>query len=395
MNPEQDIVVSWLPLYHDMGLIGCVLTCIATQTPLVLIPPLDFLKRPVSWLRSVSKYRGSLGFAPNFAYGLTARRVRARDLKDLDLSSWRVAGCGAEPIQRRTLEAFGDRFQSVGFDVNAFLPAYGLAESTLAVTFAPLSTGLKSIHVSRETLISEERAELVSADAQDAEEMICLGLPFKGHGLGILGPDGFVEDGRVGEVVVQGPSVTSGYFEADEHNQSLFWEGWLRTGDLGFLHEGQLVICGRQKDLIIHNGRNYYASDIEAVACSIEGVRPGQVAAFGVYNKDHEDIVVCAEIRAKANPEEIQRAIQMAVMERFGLKVTKVPIVPRGALPKTSSGKIRRHKARELFLNEQFDNAQDSKLDTARHLASSQIGLLRNHITGFLNRLNRDRWTNK
>lgn len=392
LAPERDVVVSWLPLYHDMGLIGCVLISVATQTPIVLIPPLDFLKRPASWLKAISRHRGSLSFAPNFAYGLTARRVRARDLEGLDLGSWRVAGCGAEPIQRATLEAFAERFAPSGFDARAILPAYGLAESTLAVTFTPLQSGISSVHVARAALVDEGRA-VVTEPGPDSEEVVLCGRPFEGHEVGILGPDGLVEEGWVGEVVIRGPSVTRGYFGGPEGDEALFWEGaWLRTGDLGFLHDGQLAICGRQKDLIIHNGRNYYASDIEAAACTVEGVRPGQVAAFGVYRDANEEVVVCVELRAgaEADAAEIDAQVRAAVMERFGLKVASVPVVPRGAIPKTSSGKVRRHKARELHLSQRLTGHRDTKLDTARHLASSQLGLMRHHITGFLNRLSRD-----
>ena len=388
IDPTRDVVVSWLPLYHDMGLIGCVLTSVGNQMPLVLIPPLDFLKRPVSWLKHLSQHERTLSFAPNFAYGLATRRVRDKELEGLDLSGWRIAGCGAEPIHRPTLQAFARRFEAVGFNEKALLPSYGLAESTLAVSFVSLGSGVTSLHVSRQVLLGEGRAVLIEADSPDAEEVVLCGSAFEDHEITVLGDDGPLTDGFVGEIALRGPSVTSGYFNAPDINKELFHDGWLRTGDLGFLCDGQLVICGREKDLIIINGRNYYASDIESAVIEVEGVRRGQATAFGVAKDTREEAVVCVELQAEINAEGVVAEIRAAVMERFGLKISEVVIIPRGATPKTSSGKVRRREARSMYLNDQFDSARDNRLTTAKHLARSQAGLLRQQFSSVLGRLN-------
>ncbi len=368
MGPS-DVGISWLPLYHDMGLIGFVLAPLVYRTPIVFLPPLLFLKRPVTWLQAFTRHKGSIAYAPNFAYALCVKRIRERDLEGIDLSSWRVAGCGAEPIRPETLEAFANAFGKVGFRKEALLPSYGMAESSLAISFTELFEGMKTISVDGDTLWGENSAKHVPEDAPGAVRLVSCGSKFPEHDIGVFAPDdGASEnplpDDRVGELRIKGPSVMRGYWEDVERTKETFAGGWLKTGDLGFVHEGHVFICGRSKELIIVNGRNYYPQDIEWEAGHVEGVRKGNVIAFGARDpsgveRDRERVVVAFEVQEapKDMPAEqlvkekapVAQAVRKAVQEGMGLTLDDViPLAP-GVLPKTSSGKLQRAKTRELY----------------------------------------------
>jgi len=389
---EHDVGVSWLPLYHDMGLIGMVLAPLEKRIPIVFLPPLLFLKRPVSWLQAISRHKGTISFGPNFAYALATKRIRERDLEGIDLASWRVAGCGAEPIRPETLEAFADAFAKVGFDRRALLPAYGMAESTLAVCFTRLGGGLETISVDGEALFAEGVAKVVPADAPGAMRLVSCGEAFEEHSIAIFhegdaASERPLPEGTVGEVRLRGPSVMSGYWEDVEKTKEAFAGGWLRTGDVGLLREGKLYICGRSKELIIVNGRNYYPQDIEWEASKVAGVRKGNVVAFGAQatSGDRERVIVAFEVQdATVSPEQwkahgqaLGLKVQKAVQEGLGLTLDDVvPLMP-GALPKTSSGKLQRRKTRELYETSELSvrkSARDeSRLDVVKHAAKSQL----------------------
>ncbi|HEY0135031.1 MAG TPA: fatty acyl-AMP ligase [Nannocystis sp.] len=381
--------VSWLPLYHDMGLIGFVFTPIVFDTKGILfISPLMFLKRPSVWLRQLSEQRASITFAPNFAYGLCTTRVKDSELAGVDLSQLQVAGCGAEPIQYGTLRAFADRYAPYGFRSTAFLPCYGMAEHSLAVTFVDLHADLKSDRVDAGALAG--RSAVPARDGAPAVDVVCCGRAFPGHALQIVDDTGApVGDRVVGEIELRGPSVMQGYWNDPERTAEAFHDGWLRTGDLGYLVDGELHVCGRSKDLIILHGRNYHPQDIEWQASQVEGVRRGNVIAFGLHHPDlgREYVVVAAEVRQVGEgdvDDPMRRQIETRVLEALALKVDEVVLLPPGSLPKTSSGKLQRRKAAEMFGNGELGKGVGpaSKLGLLKHLAASRWGFIKASLGG-------------
>jgi acyl-CoA synthetase (AMP-forming)/AMP-acid ligase II len=357
-SPE-DVGVSWLPLYHDMGLIGAILSTLVYAIPLVLLSPVDFIKSPRRWLRAVHRYRGTLSAAPNFAYSLCTRKVRDRDIEEMDLSSWRVAINGAELIHHRTLVEFADRFAAAGFSRKAFMPAYGLAEATLAVSFTPVDEAPVIRSYARKTFELEGRAVPVPDSDPEAVRWVSVGRPIPDHLVKIVNSfDTAVPDRLVGEVTVQGPSVMKGYYLQPDITSDVLRGGWLYTGDLGFVDEGQLFITGRIKDLIVRGGKNVYPHDIEESVSSVAGVRPGCVSAFGIPHIEQgtEEIIVVAEtrIRSSARTGRMVQEIRKKVKEDTGCSPDRVILVPPGTVAKTSSGKIQRYLCRERYLGGEF-----------------------------------------
>jgi fatty-acyl-CoA synthase len=391
----DDVGVSWLPLYHDMGLIGFVLAPLVFRTPIVFLPPLLFLKRPVSWLQAITRHKGTISFGPNFAYALCVKRIRERDLENIDLSSWRVAGCGAEPIRPETLESFAEGFAKVGFSKNALLPSYGMAESSLAISFTELSEGMKTLSVDGETLWAENLAKPVADGDPRAVRLVSCGKQFADHQIEVFAPDDAesatpLAEGRVGELRIKGPSVMTGYWEDAERTRDAFAGDWLKTGDLGLLHEGHVFICGRSKEVIIVNGRNYYPQDIEWEASHVEGVRKGNVIAFGARDnteRDRERVVVAFEVQdapKNLDPKELalQRqplgsAVRKAVLDGMNLSLDDVVPLAPGVLPKTSSGKLQRAKTRELYESGELLGRKSARaehrIDVLKEAAKSQL----------------------
>lgn len=386
----EDVGCTWLPFYHDMGLIGFVLSPLVTATPVAFMQPLAFLKRPLNWFRMVTRHRGTIGFGPNFAYGLCTSRIKDHQLEGIDLSSWRVAGCGAEPIDIDVLNRFADRFGSVGFQRSAFMPCFGMAESTLAVSFHPVPEEPVADRVALDALTKEHHATPIDAawDGPTGEFVGC-GRPFPGHDIGIMGPDGaLLGDREVGEIVIRGPSVMSGYYKDPEATAAAVRDGWLHTGDKGYLADGNLHVCGRIKEMIISAGRNYYPTDLEWACNQVPGVRKGNVVAFGVTSFDHgtEKIVVAAEIKGNPDADETVRGIRGAVHQHVGLKVDEVILLEPGALPKTSSGKLQRSRTRQMYIDGALHgaSANEGRMTTAKHLAVSQWGLIKHRVKNAL-----------
>jgi fatty-acyl-CoA synthase len=401
---DSDVGVSWLPLYHDMGLIGFVLSPLVQRTPIVFLPPLLFLKRPVSWLQAITRHKGTISFGPNFAYALSVKRIRERDLEGIDLSSWRVAGCGAEPIRPETLEMFAESLAKVGFDKNALLPSYGMAESSLAISFTELGEGMKTLAVDGEVLWADNVAKKVADDDAKAVRLVSCGKTFPLHEIAVFAPDDAdsatpLPEGRVGELRIKGPSVMSGYWEDAERTRETFAGGWLRTGDLGFLDQGHVYICGRSKEVIILNGRNYYPQDIEWEASRVAGVRKGNVIAFGARDnveRDRERVVVafeCQDVPKGAEPRDIAlakqplgKAVRAAVQEGMGLTLDDVVPLAPGILPKTSSGKLQRAKTRELYESGELFGRRPArepdKLTALKEAARSQLSYFRLAVLG-------------
>jgi len=344
----DDVAVSWLPLFHDMGLIGFVLGTIICDIQPVLFPTELFGRSPRMWMDMLSQHKATITYAPNFAYDLVTKRVKDKDLASLDLSHLRVAGCGAEPIRAQTLRAFAEKFAPAGFRETALLPSYGMAESCLAITFHQLDQPMLVDRVDAEAM---KRGEAVPAtDATETVlEIVSCGTPFDGHELAVVDEEGHpLPERRVGQVVSKGPSVTPGYFENPEATAEGWKDGWLQTGDLAYIAGGNLYICGRIKDLIIIRGANHYPQDIEWAVSDLEGVRRGNVIAFSVMRDGTEELAVVAEATSK-DAERVRHDIATKVSQEFGLVPAYVEVVAVGTLPKTTSGKAQRRKTKELF----------------------------------------------
>lgn len=346
---HDEVIVSWLPLYHDMGLVGLLTIPMSLGCTLVQGAPQDFLARPIRWMEWMSRYRGTGTAGPNFSYALATRALRRTD-QDLDLSSTRVLLNGAEPVDPDTFRAFLDEAARFGVDPAAAFPAFGMAEVCIAGTFPRAGSGLKTDLVDKVALESERRAVPVEEGARDATELVVLGRPVDGLELSIVDPDTGEPcgDREVGELRITGNSLTTGYYKDPEATAELIRDGWLHTGDLAYTVDGELVVCGRIKDVIIVGGRNVYPQDIEKVAGGVEGVRTGNVIAFGVDGRHGaQNIVVVAEARAD-DLELVQKAVTREVADAVGIPPKEVVLVEPGTVPKTSSGKLQRSACKAL-----------------------------------------------
>ena len=349
----DDVGVSWLPLYHDMGLVGMSLGALYSGRPVVLMPPEMFVKRPVEWLRVISRCRASVSYAPNFAYDLCVRRVKERDLDGLDLSSWRVAGCGAEPINAHTLEAFAGKFARAGFRASSFLPSYGLAEHVLAATFGVRQREPRVDVISAAALSATRVAACVDPADDSAIRLVSCGRPLPGHAMRIVADDGAeARERQVGEIVLAGPSVMLGYCKDPESTSEVFRDGWLHTGDLGYLSEGELFVCGRLKDLIVINGRKYHPQDLEWSVEQLPGVKRGRVVAFGAGEPNRA--VIVAEPSGTVPAAALSADIRQVVGDVFGLPVGDVVLVASGTIDRTTSGKVRRAAVRASYVGGQL-----------------------------------------
>ncbi|WP_022948984.1 fatty acyl-AMP ligase [Methylohalobius crimeensis] len=349
-----DRAVSWLPFYHDMGLVGLMLTPVASQVSVDYLGTREFAMRPRQWLALLSKNKATISFGPPFGYELCQRRLRPGEAAQYDLSAWRVAGVGAEMICTGSLREFAQALAPAGFKETAFLPCYGMAECSLAVTFAPLGQGLKVDRVDAECLASEGRAEPAASDSGRTNEFVDCGHLLSGFELKILDADGKeVSDRQVGSVYLRGPSVMSGYFQDPDSTQEVLSEdGWLNTGDLGYRVGDRLYLTGRAKDLIIVNGRNIWPQDLEYLAQRQPEVRPGDALAFGVPGPDGGDLTVIV-VQCRENDEakraDLVARIRSQVQSEIGVD-TIVELVPLHTLPRTSSGKLSRSKARQNYI---------------------------------------------
>jgi len=342
-----DVGISWLPLYHDMGLIGMLLTAVYAPADVVIMSPVLFLKRPTAWLDAISTYRGTVSFAPNFAFELCLRRVKPSQIDALDLSSWRIAGCGAEPVRADTLQAFADRFGRAGFNPGSFAPSYGLAEHSLAVA---LGRGVRVDAVDARRLVNDSIA-VPSRWAAPTVRIVGCGQPFPGHEVRIVDEVGSILPERhVGQIIARGPSVMAGYFDNPEATAEALRDGWLHTGDLGYIAGTELFVCGRTKDLIIRQGRKYHPPDLESAIADVQGVRPTGVVVFGISRLEEADEVVAVlEARASSAASGLVDHVRRRVRETAGLELDHVIVTPPGTIPRTTSGKVRRSETRARF----------------------------------------------
>lgn len=359
----DSIIVGWLPLYHDMGLIGTVLQPLFTGSRCVLMSHVAFLQRPVRWLEAISRHRATTSGAPNFGYEMCTRKVTPEERESLDLSTWTTAFNGSEPVRADTLEQFSKTFAPCGFRASAFYPCYGLAEATLFVSGSPEP---RVPHVKTFAAEALEQNRVVETDDTEARRLVSCGATAPEQKVVIVNPEtrSVCGPSEVGEIWVAGESVTSGYWKRPEETGETFGartadiEGsFLRTGDLGFIHDDELFITGRLKDLIIIRGRNLYPHDIErTVQESHPKLRSAVGAAFSITDSEERLVVVHeAERSAKYNYEEILSAIRAAVAEEYQVQLHAVVIVKTGGVPRTSSGKIQRRACREMFLSNQLD----------------------------------------
>ncbi len=379
-----DVGVSWLPLYHDMGLIGSWLMCLHSGIPLTLLSPTAFLARPERWLWAIHQRAATLSPAPNFAYELCARRIADDALEGLDLSSWRVALNGAEPVSAGTLERFARRFAPHGFRREAMMPVYGLAECAVAVAFPPVGRAPRVDRVRRDAFQRLGRAEPAGDHDAAALEFVSAGSALPGHEIRIVDEAGAELPERVvGRLVFRGPSATSGYYGRPEATTAITLPGgWLDSGDLAYRASGEVHVCGRRKDIVIKGGRNLVPQEIEEAAAAVEGVRRGCVAAFGVDSPSlgTEALVVVAETRATdaAARERIASAVTRSVAEAVDVPPDEVVLVAPGVVPKTSSGKVRRAAAREQYLAGSLGGGSRTTLaQKARLLATAAAEALR------------------
>ncbi|MGA8222345.1 MAG: AMP-binding protein [Candidatus Acidiferrales bacterium] len=349
-----DACVSWLPLYHDMGLIGAWFTPLFTGIPLVVMSPLSFLSKPERWLRAIHRHRATISPAPNFAYELCVRKIPDKDLQGLDLSSWRAATNGAEPVRAETLDRFAERFAPYGFRRESLSPVYGLAEATLGVSAPKSGTGYKVDRIARAAFESEGRAVPAAAGDSAPLEFVSAGRPMPGVEVRMVDADGRALTERVqGRLWFKGPGATSGYYRNPRATRELIQEGgWLDSGDLAYWADGEIYITGRAKDVIIKAGRNIYPHEVEEFAGRVAGVRAGCVVAFGAPDarSGTERLMIAAEVRDMSAARRIAAEITQAVDDAIGMPPDHVELLAPQSIPKTSSGKLRRSETRRLYL---------------------------------------------
>jgi fatty-acyl-CoA synthase len=389
-DPTVDKALSWLPLYHDMGLIGFVLSPILVTMPAVFLPTIGFVKRPSLWMDCIHEHRATITFAPNFAFARVTKRASEADLAKWDLSCLRVVGCGAEPIHAGTMRAFVEKFARCGLRPEAMLPCYGMAEATLAMAFQPLDTALVVDAIDPDACYAQRRAQ-PSTVAAGGLELVSCGRPFPGHEIGIFDDDDRrLGDRQIGEIRFKGPSVAAGYFRNPEQSAKVFGDdGWLRTGDLGYVADGNVYISGRKKDILIIHGRNYYPQGIEWLVEEVPGVRKGNVVAFSVPGATSEEIVVVAETGEDDAEKRVQiaAAVKSHVNEAMGLAIGDVTLVGVGELPKTTSGKLQRAQTKAQYVAGTLGkegvrslSGSAQKLTLAKHFATSAWSRIRHKV---------------
>jgi acyl-CoA synthetase (AMP-forming)/AMP-acid ligase II len=372
-----DVLVSWLPLYHDMGLIGALLATMSYPGPLVLIPPEHFLARPALWLRAIARHRGTISAAPSFAYAYVADRVHDADLERCSLATWRLALDGAEPVSAAAMRRFASRLEPHGFDPGALVPVYGLAEATLGVTFAPPGRPLAGRPVDAIRLATD------GVVVPGAREVMSVGTPLPGVAVEVRNEGGApAGEGRLGRIFVRGPCVMAGYLGDPAGTRAALAGGWLDTGDLGFVAGGELHVHGRAKDVVVVRGANRAPEEFEAALAGVAGLRPGGAVALGFEPPGGagEALLVLAErARGAAEPDAaIEAAVRRAVLDQTGIAPHTVRLLEPGTLPRTSSGKLRRQEAlRRHVAGTLAAPRAVTGLRLAIEAARSQLGYLR------------------
>jgi acyl-CoA synthetase (AMP-forming)/AMP-acid ligase II len=366
----KPVGVTWLPLYHDMGLIGNLLSAFYFPARLVLLPPELFVAKPGAWLRAISRHRGTVTAAPNFAFGLCLKRIHDEELDGVDLSSWRVSLNGAEAVSAAVQRRFDERFAHWGLRPSALTPCYGMAEASLGVTFKPAGTSFRTLG------LDAEKLALDGVVAPGTKELVSVGRPLAGVMVEIRDAAGVsLPPGRVGHIFVRGPSVMAGYFARTDLTDQAIHDGWLDSGDLGFTEGGELFVCGRHKDVIVVRGANHAPEEFEAALESLPGVRTGCAVAVGFVpdGEDDEALAMLVETTSDASPT-LADEVASRVQERTRIQPAHVELLAPGTLPRTSSGKLRRREARTQWLAGTL--SPPKKITAARLLAAAAHGEL-------------------
>jgi acyl-CoA synthetase (AMP-forming)/AMP-acid ligase II len=363
--------VTWLPLYHDMGLIGKLLSVFYVPGKLVLLPPELFVAVPGAWLRAISRHRGTITAAPSFAFGLCLKRIRDEELEGVDLSSWNICLNGAEAVNAEAQRRFSERFARWGFRASSFTPCYGMAEASLAVTFKPMDTSFRTIKVDGNLLAASGIVE------PGGKEVTSVGRPLAGMAVEIRDDHGFVlPPGRVGHIAVSGPSIMAGYFGRPDLTDQVLHDGWLLTGDRGFIHDGELYVCGRNKDIVIIRGANHAPEEFEAALDGLPGVRTGCAVAVGFVPAGGEDEALAMLVETTSDaPASLAQDVASRVQRNTGILPAHVELLAPGTLPRTSSGKLRRREALTQWQTGQL--TPPKKVTAARLLAHAANGEIR------------------
>ena len=353
---ENDVVVSWLPLYHDMGLIAGFIMPILSGTHLVLMSPFDWVRAPFKLMQSVSEYHGTLSWLPNFAYNFCAQKIRDRHLEGVDLSTWRAVINCSEPVRWESHQAFHEKFGAYGLKYEALQTSYAMAENVFAVTQSPLGSEPALVEIDRESLMTERVAKS-PVDGRPTMKMLSSGRPLENVNVKVLDENRkAVVDGTIGEVALRSDCMLTGYYHREDATEKAFADGWYLTGDYGFTRNGELFVSGRKKDMIIVGGKNVYPQDLEALAYEVPGVHAGRSVAFGMYNDEDgtEDVVIIAEVNSEDSVEQqkIADAIRSHVTKNSAIALRYVKAVDSKWILKTSSGKTARAANKEKFLAE-------------------------------------------
>lgn len=389
---HQDVAVSWVPLYHDLGLIGMWLGSLYHGIPLALMSPLSFLNRPERWLWTLHSHKGTISGGPNFAYELCIRKIEPAQIEGLDLSHWRIAFNGAEAIHPKTLERFTEKFAPYGFQHKTHLPVYGLAESSVCVAISPLNREPRIDIIDRHSLENNGKA-VPTTEEKNSLRIVACGTPIPGHEVRVVNEKNEpVPDRTVGQLQFKGPSSMQGYYNNPEATLAIYHDGWWDTGDLAYLADREIFITGRKKDLIIKAGRNLYPAEIEELVAQIPEIRKGCVIAFGTTDptRGTERLIVVAETRNKkmSHPEKILEAINDKLSSIMDVTADEIVLVPPQTIPKTSSGKLQRSACKAAYLSKKLKNIkmpfwlQITKISMSFGLAKlrRQLGLLGNFI---------------
>jgi len=357
-------VITWLPVHHDMGLIGGILVPFVNQYDVYVMTPYEFAVNPTKWLKTISKYKGNIVVAPNSGYHMATKRVRSKAKAKIDLSNVRIALCGAEPINYKTLENFYHTFKECGFKREAFVPCYGMAENTLAISFHRNHIAFKVDSISKSDMLENNKANPLTQGEEKLHFVSC-GKPLEDIEILILDDNNNKLDERsIGNIYIKSPSTTDGYYMRDDINKDLFIDGFLRTGDLGYIVDGELYITGRKKDLIIVNGLNINAEELESYATSIKEVRAGRLAAFARKdsNTDSEKVHIVIETRKdfkyfkNGERRKLRNKISKEISSFIPVKEDQITIVAPGTIQKTTSGKVQRSKMRDLYEKGNIEN---------------------------------------
>ena len=356
LDPEKDVIVSWLPLYHDMGLISCFLMPVLLRAPVIELSPFDWVRAPYKLMQSVSQYKGTLSWLPNFAYNFCANKIRERNLEGVDLSSWRAIINCSEPVHAESHRLFAEKFEKFGLRPQSLQTSYAMAENVFGVTQSSLEAGPTVVEIDRESFMME-RIVTPPVVGRSSMKIMSSGHPLDNTKIRMVDSNGMdIPERVVGEIMLQSDCMLTGYYNRPDATELAMRDGWYLTGDYGFLADGELYVSGRKKDMIIVGGKNIYPQDLEALTSEVPGVHPGRTVAFGMYDEEAgtEEVVIIAEVDSEEPSEQeiIADAIRKHVTKSSAIALRHVRVVGEKWIVKTSSGKTARSANKEKFLRE-------------------------------------------